>query len=345
MLVRRSTSFASLVIALGLFGCSGAQSGDFGKGSDAGAIGADDGNASSVSPAGSGDAGGGTTHLPPDANAGSGASEGGASTDPGGIWMPSSGAPIHFHWELADTFRAPHDVIAGQGPIVYDIDGDKNTAATVAALHALGPNVKVVCYVDVGTHELNRSDSSQFPASVLGAGVAGSPGEKWLDVRDQATLLPLMKARLSTWCKDKGFDGVEPDNVDGWTNSPGFPITEAENLSYDLAIASAAHALGLSVGVKNLVASLSTANIPAVEKAFDWALTEQCFEYGQCDSYDQSFAAKGKATWDVEYTGTPSCPQAATAHLNAQLRDMDLVAPGGGGYTYDPCISESQTSW
>jgi hypothetical protein len=175
--------------------------------------------------------------------------------------------------------------------------------------------------------------------------VAGHPGEKWLDVRDQATLLPIMKARLSSWCKDKGFDGVEPDNLDGWTNNPGFPITEAQNVSYDLAIASAAHALGLSVGVKNLMASLSAQNIPSVQNAFDWALTEQCFEYSQCPSYEQSFAAMGKATWDVEYTGAPSCSSASAAHMNAQLRDMDRVAPGGSGYTYDPCIPETQTTW
>ena len=350
MLALRSTSFASLVIAsvvafaLSATGCGGAGSGDFGKVGDGGASDPDDGGAS-MSPPASGDEGGVATSPPPDATTGSVGSDGGPTSGPGSIWKPSSGAPIHFHWELADSFRVPNDVIPGQGPIVYDIDGENNTASTVAALHALGPDVKVVCYVDVGTYEVGRSDSSKFPASVLGSGVAGLPGEKWLDVRNQATLLPFMKDRFSSWCKDKGFDGVEPDNLDGWTNDPGFPITEAENVSYDLAIASAVHALGLSVGVKNLVASLSTANIPSVENGFDWALTEHCFEYGQCDSYTQSFAAKGKATWDVEYTGTPSCPQAATAHLNAQLRDMDLVAPGGGGYVYDPCIPESQTSW
>jgi hypothetical protein len=344
MLALRSTSLAWLVLAFGLSATAcGTASGDLGKSDDAGATGSDDGS-SATSPAGPGDASGGTATPSPDATTGSG-SDGGTTGDPAGIWMPSSSTPIHFHWELAAAFQVSSDVIPGEGPIVYDIDGDKNDASTVAALHALGSNVKVVCYVDVGTHELDRSDSAQFPASVLGSAVAGSPGVTWLDVRDQATLLPIMKARLSNWCKDKGFDGVEPDNLDGWTNDPGFPITEAQNVSYDLAIASAAHALGLSVGVKNLMASLSTANIPSVENGFDWALTEQCFDEGECDSYTQTFAAKGKATWDVEYTGTPSCPEAAMVHLNAQLRDMDRVAPGGGGYIYDPCIPESQTSW
>jgi hypothetical protein len=309
-----------------------------------GATGSDN-DATSSSP-GPGDTDSGAPSDPAaDAATGAGGADAETSSGASNVWRPSSGGPIHFHWELAGSFRVPNDVIAGQGPIVYDIDGEKNTAATVTALHALGSNVKVVCYVDVGTFEVGRSDSSQFPSSVLGNQVTGYPSEKWLDIRAQSTLLPIMKTRLSTWCKDKGFDAVEPDNLDGWTNTPGFPLTEAENVSYDLAIASAAHALGLSVGVKNLMADLSMPNIPTVQNAFDWALTEQCFEYGQCPSYEQAFAAAGKAAWDVEYTQTPSCPAASAAHLNAQLRDMDLVAPGGSGYMYNPCITETQTTW
>ncbi len=32
-----------------------------------------------------------------------------------------------------------------------------------------------------------------------------------------------MAARVDT-CKAKGFDAVKPDNVDGYTNSIGFPL-------------------------------------------------------------------------------------------------------------------------
>jgi hypothetical protein len=35
----------------------------------------------------------------------------------------------------------------------------------------------------------------------------------------------------------------------------------------------------------------------------------------------------------------------AEAHLNAQLRDLNLVGPGAGGYEYVPCIPDSQTTW
>jgi hypothetical protein len=270
--------------------------------------------------------------TPPDARA-----EG--HVDGGPVWVPTSAEPIHFHWQLSTTFSYPRDVVAGDGLEVYDIDGQENDAGVVASLHALGPNVKVVCYVDVGTWENYRPDASEFPASVLG-NPNGWPGEKWLDVRQQSILLPIMKARFQNWCKDKGFDAVEPDNLDGWENDPGFPITEAENISYDLAIAAMGHAMGLSMGLKNL-----PENAPSLEPDFDWALNEQCYQYDECSYFQTSFIPKGKAVWDVEYCQSPSCTQATGAHMNAQLRDLNLVGPEASGYVYEPCIPDSQSTW
>jgi GMP synthase (glutamine-hydrolysing) len=40
-----------------------------------------------------------------------------------------------------------------------------------------------------------------------------------------------MKARLDL-CVSKGFDGVEPDNIDGYTHDSGFRITHADSLAY-----------------------------------------------------------------------------------------------------------------
>jgi hypothetical protein len=268
-----------------------------------------------------------------------GSSEGGTA-EAGTFWTPSSSTPVHFHWELSTVFSAPRDVIPSDGQVVYDIDGQESDATTVAALHALGPNVKVVCYVDVGTLENFRPDAKDFPSSVVGNPVCGWPGENWLDVRQQSVLLPLMKNRFQTWCVDKGFDAVEPDNLDAWENSPGFPITEAENISYDLAIAALGHSMGLSMGLKNL-----PENAPTIEPNFDWALDEQCFQYMECSYFETSFIAKGKAVFDVEYNQSPNCTSATGAHLNAQKRDLNLVGPKASGYVYQPCIPDTQTTW
>ena len=261
------------------------------------------------------------------------------------MWSPTSAQPIHFHWQLSTDF-ASADLLTGQaGQVVYDIDGQNATAADVAAIHAAG--AIAVCYVDVGTLEQGRPDYSQFPASVVGPAVQGWPGENWLLVTaaNQSTILPLMKARFETWCVAKGFDAIEPDNLDAFTNISG--LTQADNLTYDLAIAGLAHALPLSIGLKNLLSDADASYVPTILSNFDWALVEQCYEYTECDVYSQagSFLPLGKAVWDVEYNVSPTCSQAGTAHLNAQKRDLDLVAPGASGYTYTPCVPDSESSW
>ena len=81
-------------------------------------------------------------------------------------------------------------------------------------------NIHAVCYVSLGTYEDWRPDADSFPSSVLGSG-NGWPGEKWLDIRQISKLSPIMTARFQM-CKDKGFDAVEPDNIDGYSNCTGF---------------------------------------------------------------------------------------------------------------------------
>ena len=33
-------------------------------------------------------------------------------------------------------------------------------------------------------------------------------------------------------CRDKGFDGIEPDNIDGFLNDTGFDLTGVDQLAY-----------------------------------------------------------------------------------------------------------------
>jgi hypothetical protein len=237
-------------------------------------------------------------------------------------------------------------MIAGQqGPVVYDIDGEGATASDVAAIHAAG--AIAICYVDVGSLEKGRSDYASFPSSVVGPVMQGWPDENWLMVTaaNQPTILPLMKARFVSWCQGKGFDGIEPDNLDAFSNISG--ITEADNVAYDVAIAGLAHGLSLSIGLKNLLPDVTAGHATSLTSTFDWALVEQCYEYTECDAYwaAGSFIPLGKAVFDVEYDTSPTCSQADTQHLNAQKRDLDLVGPGSSGYTYAPCVPDTQGTW
>ncbi len=245
----------------------------------------------------------------------------------------------------ASTFSSG-DILSGQaGQVVYDIDGENSTAADVTAIHSAG--AIAVCYVDVGSLEQGRSDYSDFPSSVVGPGVQGWPGENWLLVTaaNQSTILPLMRARFMNWCMAKGFDAIEPDNLDAWTNISN--VTMADNVAYDLAIGQLAHDLPLSIGLKNLMTDLTSSQYASFLSVFDWALNEQCYEYGECGAYTAagSFIPANKAVFDVEYGTAPTCSAANQAHMNAQQTDLDLVGATDNGYTYSPCEADSKTSW
>jgi len=312
---------------------SGSSSGSSGGSSSSGS--SSSGSSSSGSSGGSGSGG--------SSGSGSGSSSGSAS-DGGVIWQPTSAAPIHFHWMIGGFTTA--DILSGQqGQVVYDIDGQGATASDVAAIHAAG--AIAVCYVDVGSLETGRPDYSAFPSSVVGPAVQGWPGENWLLVTaaNQATILPLMKARFVDWCQAKGFDAIEPDNLDAWTNISN--VTAADNVAYDLAIGQLAHSLPLSVGLKNVMTDLASSQYASFLATFDWALNEQCFEYSDCGAYTApgSFLPAGRAVWDVEYNVSPDCTQADQDHMNAQLTDLGLVGATTSGYLYTPCIPDSQTTW
>ncbi len=255
-----------------------------------------------------------------------------------GLWLPKPDQPIHWHWQLSQTFSYPRDV--KPGVTVYDIDGEYTSAQTVAQLHAMGPDIKVICYIDVGVFEDYRSDAASFPDSVKGNPDQGWNGSWWLDIRQTAILKPIMEARIRDWCKAKGFDAVEPDESEVTNNDSGFPITDAQNVAYSKMIADLVHSYGMSVGLKG-----NNAEAASYEPFSDWSLSEQCFEYNECNVLYNSFEKKGKAVFIIEYDGTPDCTWANANHLNAAKRDLNLVGPTSNSYRYTPCVPDNRNSW
>jgi hypothetical protein len=200
------------------------------------------------------------------------------------IWSPAPRTT--WQWQL--TTPVDRSVRAR----MFDIDLFDNSAAVVRALHARGR--RVVCYMSAGSLEAWRPDARRLPRSVVGKPLEGWPGEHWLDVRRLDVLGPFLKRRLDL-CRAKGFDGVEADNVDAYENASGFPLSAADQLAFNRFLARAAHARGLSIGLKNDLDQVS-----ALEPSFDWAINEQCFQYHECARL-RPFVAAGKAVFNVEY--------------------------------------------
>ncbi|CAF4065082.1 unnamed protein product [Rotaria sp. Silwood2] len=123
--------------------------------------------------------------------------------------------------------------------------------------------------------------------------MVGKSGEWWLDIRRLDILGPIMAARLDL-AKVKGCDGVEPDNVDVYTqiDGGGFRVTYQDQITYNTWLAREAHARDLSIGLKNDVDQVGH-----LASHFDWALNEECFAYNECDTLQPFIKGKvfGKA--------------------------------------------------
>jgi hypothetical protein len=227
------------------------------------------------------------------------------------IWQPRPG--LTWQWQLTEP------VDTGVQAQVYDIDGTENSAAVVATLHAAGR--KVICYVNAGAYEDFRPDAAAFPKSVLGES-DGWPGERWLDIRQLSALEPIMAARFAA-CAAKGFDAIEADNVDGYENGTGFPLTAADQLAYNRMLAALAHADGLAIGLKNDVDQVAD-----LLPYFDFAIDEQCAEYDECSEL-VPFIKADKAVFHVEYNLTTAqfCPQTVALGFSSMRKNLALDAP------------------
>ncbi len=224
-------------------------------------------------------------------------------------WRPASGAS----WQIQFTGALDTSLDVD----VYVLDLFDTPQATIDSLHTAGS--RVVCYFSAGSWEDWRPDAGAYPAAALGSS-NGWPGERWVDVRS-AAVRPILSARMDL-AAAKGCDGVDPDNVDGHTNTTGFPLTAADQLAFNRWVAAEAHASDLAVGLKNDVVQAA-----ALVADFDFAVNESCHRYRECGLLDP-FRAAGKAVLGIEYGLDPAsfCPDARAAGDSFLLKNRSLDA-------------------
>ncbi len=219
-------------------------------------------------------------------------------------WQPSPG--ISWQWQLSGT-----PVDTSFNVAAYDIDGFDNDADVVSRIHARGS--KAICYISAGSWENWRPDAGAFPDAVKGR-TNGWPGERWLDIRRLDLLQPIMERRMDM-CLAKGFDAVEPDNVDGYANRSGFPLSYGDQLRYNRMLAQEAHERGLAIALKN-----DTDQVADLVDYFDFAVVEECYAYKECPAYSP-FVSKNKAVLVAEY----STKSMSTRCADAQKRQFSLI--------------------
>jgi hypothetical protein len=229
-----------------------------------------------------------------------------------------------WYWQLNGNIHF------GLGVQIYDVDAFTTGASEVARLHS--EHVHVVCYVDVGTAENWRPDYNEFPASVKGA-ANGWPGEVWLDIRKRKVIEPIMEARFRI-CQEKGFDAVEPDNMEADLNESGFPISLHQQLVYNEWIANTVHSLHMAVLQKNDSEQTEQENT-----YFDGALSEECNQWWpECGAY-LPYLETGRPVLNAEYKLKTSqfCEADALGGISGARFDLGL-----NGKRFEPCWDTPQ---
>jgi hypothetical protein len=207
-----------------------------------------------------------------------------AATDANGDWYQP---PLNVTWQ----WQLKGEVNPAYAVEIYDIDLFDSPKSLIDSLQS--SDRKVICYFSAGSYESWRPDASWFSQEELGSTLEGWEDEKWLDIRSP-NVRRIMQKRLDL-AAQKGCDGVEPDNMDGYANDSGFDITASDQLAFNRFIAREAHQRGLSVGLKN-----DLDQIDQLVEYFDFSVNEQCHEFDECDRL-APFTGAGKPVLNAEY--------------------------------------------
>jgi len=232
-------------------------------------------------------------------------------------WRPTAGTTWQI--QLQGTLDTGIDVE------VYDIDLFDTDQSVIAKLKSDGR--KVVCYFSAGSYEDWRPDKSKFQKSDYGKPLDNWPGEWWLDVRSQ-NVRDIMADRMDLAVL-KNCDAVDPDNVDGYQNDTGFPLTAADQQDYLEFLAGAAHARVLAVGLKNCLGLVTK-----VVSRFEFQVNEECIAYNECGDL-KPFINADKPVFHIEYVDQTSegqakkaevCGNATVAGFSTLIKTWDLDA-------------------
>jgi hypothetical protein len=203
--------------------------------------------------------------------------------------------------------------------------------------------VYTVCYIDAGSYEPGRPDSGRYPASLKIQQDPDWPAEYFLDVTDvfrpNSVLAGILTDRIKM-CRDKGFDALEPDNLQNDENVRGGLITTRQQIDFNGWIADQAHALGLAVFQKNgpdKILLRDRTGKMMVEK-FDGILNEECQPFDECGPLAE-YTRRGKLALNVEYRpGTAlNCTLMAQLGVNALKKDRNLAGAAMSGYLREAC--------
>lgn len=239
--------------------------------------------------------------------------------------------------------------------LAESVDSDSEGASidVVArdATAAILPGAYNICYVN--GFQTQPGDTSWLDRSeLLVSGSNGNPlvDPDWPDEYIFNPSTPEQRAAILDrigpvidGCARSGFDAVEIDNLDTWTRFAGVPKDGAFELARSYV--ARAHAGSLAIAQKNSAEATSAAH---EELGFDFAVTESCAAWDECDMYTDVY---GGHVLSIEYPSElaqaglsfeESCELPGRAPL-AILRDRDLLPPAQREHVYEQCERATRT--
>lgn len=199
---------------------------------------------------------------------------------------------------------------------VYDLDLFDTPTERIAALHLKGK--KVICYFSAGSFEEWREDAKLFKKEHRGAELKEWKGESWLDIRNDE-IRSIMRKRMDV-AKEKGCDGIDPDNVDGYNNKNQLNLSYKDQLEYNKFLAYEAHKRGMAIGLKN-----DLNQIKDLVDDYDFSINESCDEYNECDLL-KPFIERKKAVFAISYNPLKEhCPKGNELNLDMVVKERKLT--------------------
>ena len=255
----------------------------------------------------------------------------------GAIRLPPSGR-VSWDWQIGAETEA--EVAVPAGVSVMGLDGFETSAAKVAELKGRG--IYVVCYLDAGSYESYRPDAADYPESLKLQTDPNWPDESFLDIRDvfreNSVLAGILERRLAM-CADKGFDAVDPDNLQNDQNVTSGVITRQDQLDFNGWLVDRAHARGLAILQKNgpdYVMQTDRLGRRMVD-LFDGSFNESCQRYQECGPLAE-YARRGKLVLNVEYQLSDlNCEAMNSLGVNSAYKDLYLVGKLQEGYERTSC--------
>lgn len=242
--------------------------------------------------------------------------DGGAARKPA---LPPPGAGVDY--QIGGAYEPP----PGAGVVVRD------------RRDAPAPGAYNVCYVNA--FQVQPGAEDEWDPDLLLRDAAGDVvydedwGEAVLDLRT-AGKRERIAAKVGRWidgCAERGFQAVEPDNLDTYTRFPRL-LTADHARSYAALLADRAHGRGLAVAQKN-TAELAP---DRARTGLDFAVAEECGEYAECAAYAEAFDDRVLV---VEYTpgGLAAACREWAGRLSIVRRDRAVSPKGAADHVRETC--------